>query len=58
MRSSVLRNVDLPQPDGPMRAVMLFSGMSMQILVSAWWLPYQRFKSLTEMMLFIVHSSS
>ena len=35
MRSSVLRNVDLPQPDGPMRAVMLFSGMSMQILVSA-----------------------
>ena len=28
MRSSVLRNVDLPQPDGPMRAVMLFPGMS------------------------------
>ena len=35
MRSRGLRNVDLPQPDGPMSAVMLFSGMSMQIWVSA-----------------------
>ena len=26
MRLSVLRNVDFPQPDGPMSAVMLFSG--------------------------------
>ena len=35
MRLSVLRNVDLPQPDGPMSAVMLFSGMSMVIFFSA-----------------------
>ena len=35
MRLSVLRNVDLPQPDGPMSAVMLFSGMFMQISCSA-----------------------
>ena len=29
MRFRVFRKVDLPQPEGPMKAVMLFSGMSM-----------------------------
>ena len=35
IRLSVLRKVDLPQPDGPMSAVMLFSGMSMLTSCSA-----------------------
>ena len=35
IRFSVFRNVDLPQPDGPMRAVMLCSGISMWIFFSS-----------------------
>jgi len=35
MRFRVFRNVDLPQPEGPIKAVMLFSGMSMETLCSA-----------------------
>ena len=35
MRFRVFKKVDLPQPEGPMKAVMLFSGMSMETLCSA-----------------------
>ena len=35
MRSRVLRKVDLPQPEGPMSAVMLRSGMFMSMSLSA-----------------------
>ena len=44
MRLSVLRKVDLPQPEGPMRAVTWRAGMSMSTSWSAWWLPYQRLR--------------
>ena len=53
MRSSVLRNVDLPQPEGPMRAVMLFSGISIDTPLSAFVCPYQSCKSLTVIISFI-----
>jgi len=36
MRLKVRSSVDLPQPDGPMKAVTLFSGMSRLMLLSAW----------------------
>ena len=36
MRLSVRSSVDLPQPDGPMNAVIWFSGMSMLMPWSAW----------------------
>ena len=35
MRLSVFKNVDLPQPDGPIRAVMACAGTSMHTLCSA-----------------------
>ena len=36
MRLKVRSKVDLPQPDGPMKAVTFFSGMSMLMFFSAW----------------------
>ncbi len=39
MRFRLFKNVDLPQPDGPMNAVISFSGMSILIFFSAWKLP-------------------
>ena len=35
MRFKVFKKVDLPQPEGPIRAVMLFSGMSIVMLCRA-----------------------
>ena len=39
MRLKVRSSVDLPQPDGPMKAVTFFSGMSRLMCLSAWKLP-------------------
>ena len=39
MRLRVLRKVLLPQPEGPMRAVMRFAGISMYMSLSAWLSP-------------------
>ena len=39
MRFSVFKKVDLPQPEGPMSAVMLFSGMSILMPCSTSVLP-------------------
>ena len=39
MRLKVRSSVDLPQPDGPMKAVTFFSGMSRLMFFSAWNLP-------------------
>ena len=39
MRLKVRSSVDLPQPDGPMKAVTFFSGMSRLMPLSAWKLP-------------------
>ena len=36
MRLKVRSSVDLPQPEGPMKAVTLRSGMSMVTFLSAW----------------------
>ena len=47
MRLMQRRNVDLPQPDGPMKAVVAFWLMSTVIPVSALKSPYQKFRSLT-----------
>ena len=35
MRLMVFKKVDFPQPEGPMRAVILCSGMSMEMDFSA-----------------------
>jgi hypothetical protein len=37
-------NVDLPQPDGPINAVILLSGISRLIFLRACFCPYHRFK--------------
>ena len=42
MRLSVLRNVDLPQPDGPMSAVTWLTSMLRETPLRAWKSPYQR----------------
>jgi len=39
MRLKVRSSVDLPQPEGPMKAVTFFSGMSRLMLLRAWNLP-------------------
>ena len=39
MRLKTRSKVDLPQPDGPMKAVTLFSGISRLMPLSAWNLP-------------------
>ena len=39
IRSMVRRKVDLPQPEGPMRAVILLALMSMEMSFSAWFSP-------------------
>jgi hypothetical protein len=39
------RNVDFPQPDGPMRAVTALGGIDMVMLLSACFLPYQKEKA-------------
>ena len=45
------RKVDLPQPDGPMKAVILFLAMLRFTSVRAWKSPYQKLKSETVMAL-------
>src|SRR5690349_15506813 len=42
MRLKLRRSVDLPQPDGPMKAVTCFSGISSEMSKSVWWDPYQK----------------
>ena len=49
MRLSVFRKVDLPQPEGPMRAVISRSPTSSEIFFSALKSPYQRFRFFAEM---------
>ena len=49
MRFMQRRNVDLPQPDGPMKAVMALGATSMVTPVRAWKLPYQKSKPSTWM---------
>ena len=39
MRLKVRSSVDLPQPEGPMKAVTSFSGISRLMFFSAWNLP-------------------
>ncbi len=41
MRLSVRRNVDLPQPDGPIKAMTERSGIEIETLWRAWLEPYQ-----------------
>ena len=41
MRLSERRNVDLPQPDGPISAMTEHSGMFSEMSNSACFLPYQ-----------------
>jgi hypothetical protein len=36
------RNVDLPHPDGPMKAVTDFEGISTEMSWRAWFCPYQK----------------
>ena len=48
MRFRVFRNVDLPQPEGPIRAVMELGRTSIVTWCSAWVGPYHRFRLLTE----------
>jgi hypothetical protein len=44
-----LRNVDLPQPDGPIRAVTDLGGTFKEMLLSACFFPYQKEKSRASM---------
>ena len=44
-----LRNVDLPQPDGPMSAVTERGGTFIEMLLSACFFPYQKEKSRASM---------
>ena len=53
MRFKVFKKVDLPQPEGPIKAVMAFSLMPISMFFSAWVFPYQRQRSLTVIMSFI-----
>ena len=39
MRLKVRSRVDLPQPEGPIKAVTLLAGMSMLTFFSAWKVP-------------------
>ena len=58
MRFSVFRKVDFPQPEGPIRAVMLFSGSWILIFFNAWALPYHRHRFFAVIALFIAPSFS
>ena len=50
MRFSVRRNVDLPQPEGPIKAVICRSGMATDTSWRAWFCPYHRFRLLASRM--------
>ena len=50
IRFRVFRKVDLPQPEGPIRAVISRSPMSSEISFSALKSPYQRFRFLAVIM--------
>ena len=39
IRFRLLRKVDLPQPEGPMKAVISFSGIEILTFFKAWKLP-------------------
>ena len=41
---SVFKKVDFPQPDGPIKAVILFFCTDILISLSAWFVPYHKFK--------------
>src|SRR5512137_917334 len=43
----VLRKVDLPQPEGPINAVTIFSGIFIEMFFKARFVPYLSDKSLT-----------
>ena len=43
----VFKNVDFPQPEGPISAVMLFSGIFIPIFLRAWFLSYHKLRSET-----------
>ena len=49
MRFMDFNRVDLPQPDGPMNAVILLGATSMETPDSAWKSPYQKSKFSTWM---------
>src|SRR5689334_12504744 len=51
IRLSARRKVDLPQPDGPMRAVTCLGSMVMLMSASAWNEPNQTFSPSTSMRL-------
>ena len=42
MRLKIRRSVDLPQPDGPMKAVTLFAMIGIDTSWIAWKPPYQK----------------
>ena len=48
MRLRVFKKVDLPQPEGPMRAVISRSPTSSEMPFSALKSPYQRFRSFAD----------
>ncbi len=51
MRLNVRSSVDFPHPEGPMKAVARFLGISSVMLFNAWKSPYHRLKSRMESML-------
>ena len=53
MRLNVRSSVDLPQPDGPMKAQQRFSGICRSIDFSAWKSVYQRSKSRMSMATYV-----
>src|SRR5436305_6801713 len=58
MRLSERRNVDFPQPDGPMRAVTSLGSTVMLASASAWNEPNQAFRPSTSMRLAMLGSRS
>src|SRR5580698_1189884 len=49
MRLRQRTKVDLPQPEGPIRAVAWFAGIFRLMLCKVWLVPYQAFRSDTSM---------
>src|SRR5574344_1537223 len=56
IRFKVLRKVDLPHPEGPIRAVILFAGTSILMSLSACFSLYQRLSPLTSIFLSVISS--
>lgn len=55
MRLRDLSNVDFPQPDGPIKAVMLFSSISRLTFCNAWKSLYHKFRLCIDILFMINH---